>query len=213
MVITKRKYSTWKILLFLLLLGLLDHIFMAPFNSRDVLCSQENTKNHNVSALSHGKQASVISEEKGDDIFIYQIKKAEILYNHIIFEAADLNDVDLTIIKAIIMAESGFNKEVVSHRGAGGLMQLMPGTAKSLGVKDIYNPEENIHAGVKYFKYLLNRFNGDIKLALAAYNAGAGNVRKYNGVPPFKETRQFIRKVLVYRHFYRHGTVSEITIL
>ena len=88
-------------------------------------------------------------------------------------------------------------------------MQLMPVTAKSLGVKDIFNPEENIHAGVRYYKSLLSRFSGDEKLALAAYNAGARNVRKYNGVPPFNETRRYIKKVMAYQHLYRYGPVSK----
>ena len=105
------------------------------------------------------------------------------------------------------MAESSYNKRSVSKQGAVGLMQLMPVTAKSLGVENILNPEENIHAGVKYYRSLLNRFNGEEKLALAAYNAGARNVRKYNGVPPFKETRRYIKKVLEYQRFYRHGPV------
>ena len=109
--------------------------------------------------------------ENNKDMFPYQIKKVEPLYNPIILEAATLHDVDLTMIKAIIMAESGYRKRSVSKYGARGLMQLMPGTAKALGVKDIFNPEENIYAGVRYYKSLLNRFNGDEKLALAAYNA------------------------------------------
>jgi len=120
----------------------------------------------------------------------------------IILEAASRHGVDPAIIKAIIMAESNYNPRAVSHRGAMGLMQLMPTTAKALGVNDIFNPEQNINAGVRYFKQLLIRFNGDVRLALAAYNAGSRKVRKYKGIPPFKTTRRYIRKVLKYRKIY-----------
>ncbi len=150
------------------------------------------------------------AEEPEVDHFAFQIKKAEPLYNPIILEAANQHNVDLTMIKAIIMAESGFNKRSRSRHGAGGLMQLMPRTARSLGVKDLYDPEENIHAGVKYYKSLLDRFDGDEKLALAAYNAGARNVRKYKGVPPFRETRKYIKKVLSYQEFYKNGPAKEL---
>jgi soluble lytic murein transglycosylase-like protein len=102
------------------------------------------------------------------------------------------------MIKAIIMAESSFNPKAVSHKGAKGLMQLMPGTAEYLGVKDCFDPAHNIDGGVRYFKTLLDRFHYDIKLALAAYNAGSRNVRKYGGVPPFRATQSYIDKVLKY---------------
>jgi soluble lytic murein transglycosylase-like protein len=103
---------------------------------------------------------------------------------------------------AIIMTESGFDPKAESNRGAKGLMQLMPSTAKSLGVEDCFDPEENVYAGVFYFKKLLNRFGGDIELALAAYNAGSKRVRRYNGVPPFEETRRYIKSVLEYYRKY-----------
>jgi soluble lytic murein transglycosylase-like protein len=82
----------------------------------------------------------------------------------------------------------------------------MPRTAKSLGVKNIFNPNDNINAGVKYFKKNLNRFNGDVKLALAAYNAGSGNVRKYKGIPPFRATKIYVKKVLKYYQLYKNHT-------
>jgi len=102
---------------------------------------------------------------------------------------------------AIIMAESSYNPKAISKKGAKGLMQLMPTTAKSLGVKDIFNPEHNINAGVRYFKKLLNQFNGDVELALAAYNAGSRKVREHRGIPPFGATKYYIKKVIKY---YRH---------
>jgi hypothetical protein len=129
-------------------------------------------------------------------------------FNNIVLQAAEEYDVDPALIKAIIMAESNNNPQAVSHRGAQGLMQLMPTTAKWLGVEDSFNPAANIDAGVRYFKCLLDRFNGDIKLALAAYNAGSRYVRKYKGVPPFKATRLYIKKVLKYHQYFINEMAS-----
>ena len=130
-------------------------------------------------------------------------KNAENRYHSLIIKTAYRYNVEPAIIKAIIMAESGFNPKAVSKVGARGLMQLMPRTARSLGVEDIFKPAHNIDAGVRYFKYLLDKYGGEIKLALAAYNAGSDNVRKYGGVPPFKETKFYINKVLIYYEAYR----------
>ncbi|MDO5291623.1 MAG: lytic transglycosylase domain-containing protein [bacterium] len=113
-------------------------------------------------------------------------------------KAADKYGVDVKLLKAIGKAESDFNPNSTSHCGAMGIMQLMPETAKGLGVKDAYDPEQNIMGGAKLISGLLKKYDGDVKLALAGYNAGTGNVRKYGGVPPFKETQNYIKKVLKY---------------
>ena len=127
-----------------------------------------------------------------------------------IFQAAKRYQVEAALIKAIIMAESGYNPKAISEKGAKGLMQLMPKTAKALGVQDIFNPEENINVGVKYFKQLMNLYDGDIELALAAYNAGSGNVKRYNGIPPFKTTHCYIKKVIKYHQYYKKQMLKEI---
>jgi soluble lytic murein transglycosylase-like protein len=195
--------------LFALFLLIIHYMLLVQFNVIHVPFFSENPEPVEEPVLLKNKVVPEVIEDTERDVFAYQIKKVEPLYNPIILEAASAHGVDFTMVKAIIMAESGYNRRSVSEHGAGGLMQLMPGTAKSLGVKDIFNPEENIYAGVRYYKSLLKRFKGDVKLALAAYNAGARNVYRYKGVPPFKETRQYINKVLRYQRFYKHGPQSE----
>lgn len=134
-------------------------------------------------------------------------KKPEHLLNPIVLKAAERYQVDSALIKAVIMVESSFNQKATSRKGAKGLMQLMPRTAKILGVKDIFNPEQNINAGVRHLKNLLKRYKGNVKLALAAYHAGSRKVRKHRGVPPTKSTRSYIKKVLAYYQHYR-GAIS-----
>lgn len=113
-------------------------------------------------------------------------------------EAAAKYNVDVKFLKAIAHAESNFNPNATSSSGAMGVMQLMPSTAKSLGITDAYNAYDNIMGGAKVISQHLANYNGDVSLALAAYNAGSGNVAKYGGVPPFTETQNYIKKVLAY---------------
>ncbi|MBN1625207.1 MAG: lytic transglycosylase domain-containing protein [Deltaproteobacteria bacterium] len=137
----------------------------------------------------------------------YKSSAKERVYHSIILEASNRHRVDPALIKAIIMAESGYDPMAISKKGAVGLMQLMPATATSLGVEDLFNPMHNVNAGVRYFKKLLTQFKGDLQLALAAYNAGSTNVRKYQGIPPYKATRHYIKKVFQYYQYYQGGTI------
>ncbi len=123
-------------------------------------------------------------------------------FDSLINEFSKKYDVDFALIKAMIQTESGFNHLAVSSKGAKGLMQLMPETALRMNVSDVFNPRENIEGGVRYFKYLLSLYNNDLRLSLAAYNAGENTVSALRSIPPYRETIDYVRKVL--SHYQSH---------
>jgi soluble lytic murein transglycosylase-like protein len=118
-------------------------------------------------------------------------------FGELIYAAAERHRVNPALVAALVRAESAFDPRAVSHKGAGGLMQLMPATARRFGLSDAerFEPERNLEAGTRYLRWLLDRFEGDVALALAAYNAGEGTIDRYGGVPPFRETRTYIRRI------------------
>lgn len=127
-------------------------------------------------------------------------------FDQLIRQAAQHHGVSEGLVKAIMHTESGFNIHARSPVGAQGLMQLMPATARRFNVSNAYDPQQNIFGGVKYLSWLLKRFNGDTRLAIAAYNAGEGNVDKYGDVPPFRETRDYVKRVTSrYQNLYASG--------
>jgi soluble lytic murein transglycosylase-like protein len=149
-----------------------------------------------------------IKETKEDgensDRFSVEYAKDSNRYDHLISEFCQKYQVDFALIKAMIRAESGFNPYAVSRKGAKGLMQLMPQTALRMNVLNIHNPKENIEGGVRYFKYLLSLFNNDLRLSLAAYNAGENLVSELRSIPPYQETVDYVRKVLIYYQSYKN---------
>ena len=145
------------------------------------------------------------SKEDGEhlDRLSFEYVKDSNRFDHLISEFSEKYQVDFALIKAMIRAESGFNPYAVSRKGAKGLMQLMPQTAERVSVLNVFSPRDNIEGGVRYFKYLLNLFNDDFRLSLAAYNAGENLVSEIRSIPPYRETVDYIRKVLSYYQSYK----------
>jgi hypothetical protein len=139
------------------------------------------------------QQMTLITEKVKEEFF-----KTEVPFGELIYKEALKNDLAPELVAAVVKTESQFKPNAKSPANAQGLMQLVPRTGKWMGAKNLMNPVENVQAGTKYLKYLNERFDGDQTKVLAAYNAGEGNVRKFGGVPPFKETRNYVKKVAKY---------------
>ena len=123
-------------------------------------------------------------------------------FDDFIFSSSQRYGVDAALVRAVVKVESDFNEGARSNKGAQGLMQLMPETARLHNVGNAYDPEENIEGGVRHLRLLLDRYQGDVQLTLAAYNAGIQAVEKYRGIPPFSETKEYVRRVLNYLQRY-----------
>lgn len=126
-------------------------------------------------------------------------------YDPMIKATASRHKVEMALVKAVIRAESDFVSHAVSPKGALGLMQLMPATARRHNVSRVFEPQQNVEGGVRHLRYLLDRYSGNLKLAVAAYNAGEGAVDKYGGVPPYRETQDYVQRVMQYRNAYLAG--------
>ncbi|WML43393.1 lytic transglycosylase domain-containing protein [Neobacillus sp. PS3-40] len=156
----------------------------------------ELMSNSNVSqTLSNNVSSPLTSIAKTSLPPISLLKTDSSNLDNIINKASQAYDIPAKLIKSVIKHESNFNPNAVSNAGASGLMQLMPETARSLGAENPLDPEQNILAGSKYLKQMLDKYDNNINLALAAYNAGPGNVDKYGGIPPFKETQNYVRNI------------------
>jgi len=149
-------------------------------------------------SINKTKPSLPIADNSVNNNFIDRVNNRLKTYSNIISEASDKYNLPENLIKAVITTESAAKNEAKSPVGAKGLMQLMDGTAKDLGVTNSFDPRQNIMGGAKYLSQMLTKFDGDMNLALAAYNAGPGNVEKYKGIPPFKETINYVQKVKSY---------------
>ncbi|HEY2989236.1 MAG TPA: lytic transglycosylase domain-containing protein, partial [Candidatus Binatia bacterium] len=130
-------------------------------------------------------------------------------FDGLISSSSQRYGVDSALVRAVVKVESDFNEAARSHKGAQGLMQLMPDTARLHNVANAYDPEENIDGGVRHLRLLLDRYQGNLQLTLAAYNAGIQAVDKYRGIPPYSETKEYVRRVLSYHQRYlKNGTVA-----
>jgi soluble lytic murein transglycosylase-like protein len=205
MTVDKTKISSIKTLAlwWLSAIMILSTIALSPYNVQMDYSNKYEIATHHRPMIPSLYPDKVLDFDPVKTLVNAQQQDPDHIFDLIIHEASRRHKVDSAMVRAIILAESRYNIYAISNKGARGLMQLMPVTAKELGVKNSFNPVQNINAGVKYFKILLNRFDGDAKLSLAAYNAGIGRVLKYKGVPPFKDTRNYVQKVLHYHRFYK----------
>ncbi len=169
--------------------------------SKEINIIAESSSNNESSKSTESNKPNISNHEN----FVSRVETRINKYDKSITEASAKYDVPVPLIKAVITAESAGKSDVISKVGAKGLMQLMDGTADYLGVENSFDPVENINGGTKYLNELLKKFDGNMKLALAAYNAGPGNVIKYDGIPPFKETQQYVEKVLAYHKKYENS--------
>lgn len=171
-----------------------------------VVAGVENVATAPLEAVAEApKQLAVISENAKEHFF-----KTQVPFGSIIYREAKKNDLKPELVAAVVQAESRFKPNARSGVGAVGLMQLMPRTGKWMGARNLTNPAQNIQAGTKYLKYLNERFDGNETKVIAAYNAGEGNVRRFGGVPPFKETRNYVKKVRNYEADFKEQVASHV---
>ena len=165
--------------------------FQQILNAKELIQeAQDDNIQSDESYINLNRYQGVTTNSRLDNI------TSRVKINKLIDEYSQKYGLDSDFVKAVVKQESGFNEKATSKCGAMGLMQLMPGTAKALNVNDPYNARDNIEGGVKYLKSLMDRFDGDMKLALAAYNAGPNAVKKYNGVPPYNETQNYVKNIM-----------------
>jgi hypothetical protein len=198
---------------FFLILGFIVFLFSSSYadiykyiDENGVVCYTDAPFSKNANLVLKDKTEATQSRPKtsGKD------SKDSTNYHRLVHEKATKYKLDPSLVKAVIKTESNWNEWAVSKKGAIGLMQLMPATAREMNVRNPFNPEENIEGGVRYLRYLLERFNGDLTLALAAYNAGPTWVEKFGVIPPITETKQYVRKVL---SLYNSNTTHPLTAL
>lgn len=186
--------------IFVFFLGLiLTLLFSPPYAAADVYQYVDDQQVIHLTNVPAGSKYRVLIKERS---LVYPAADSGPL-QELIAWTAEKYGVDSDLVKAVIKTESNFNTQAISRKGARGLMQLMPETAASLGVNDSFHPGDNIDGGIRYLSYLMNLYSGDLQLALAAYNAGEHAVAKYRGIPPYAETKTYVRLVLNNYERYR----------
>lgn len=168
----------------------------------------------NLSNVPTGNRYALLFRSPQEDMPAAGIRKLspilvnKVQYDRIVSEIARTYGLDSALLHAVISVESGYSPNAVSRKGAAGLMQLMPKTAKRYGITDSFDPVQNLHGGARHLQYLLKIFNNDVRLALAAYNAGEGSVLKYGKrIPPFRETINYVPQVLGFYEIYQAGSL------
>lgn len=179
-------------------------LFMNPFSSHaDIYKYVDKTGTIHLTNVPTNPQVDYVLVYREKRI-LFNIKANDVAkYDQIIKRTAEKYNVDPALVKAVIKTESNFNHRAVSPKGARGLMQLMPSTAYALQVPDSFHPDNNVEGGVKYLRYLMELFRNDLSLTLAAYNAGENAVIKHRGIPPYRETQNYVQRVLSQYHQYR----------
>jgi soluble lytic murein transglycosylase-like protein len=167
---------------------------LTTFNKKSLTDSKHETINAEISKKESGNIVNMGYPTRSESIDLPL--SSVFSYDTSIRKASEKHNVPEALIRSVIKAESNFDPNAISNSGAQGMMQLMPSTAESLGVKNPFDAAENIDGGTKYLSQMIDRYDGNVTLALAAYNAGPGNVDLYGGVPPFEETQQYIKKIL-----------------
>ena len=170
-----------------------------------VMGVESATSNPLATVAEAPKKLAIVTEQVREDFF-----KTEVPFGSLIYQEAKKNDLKPELVAAVVEAESRFKPTARSGVGAVGLMQLMPKTGRWMGARDLTSPTQNIAAGTKYLKYLNERFDGNQTKVIAAYNAGEGNVKRFGGVPPFKETKNYLKKVKAYEKEYENRVESRI---
>jgi soluble lytic murein transglycosylase-like protein len=174
-----------------------------------VVAAAEGAREATTSPLSGVAEAprklTIVTEKVREDFF-----KSEVPFGTLIYQEAKKNDLRPELVAAVVQAESRFKPTARSGPGAVGLMQLMPRTGRWMGARDLTNPKQNVAAGTKYLKYLEKRFDGNETKMIAAYNAGEGNVKRFGGVPPFRETRNYVKKVQNYENEFKNRVENRI---
>lgn len=179
------------------------YVYQLPDGSRIVTDHALNNRNYRLIRVAEGvRDVGRLAAHQDPQLF----RTDPSAYDALIRRVAAEHDVDFALVKAVMHVESSFNPYAKSHKGALGLMQLMPQTAERYGIRDILDPTQNVVAGVRHLRYLLQTFNHKHKLALAAYNAGENAVLRHRGIPPYPETQAYVRKVLQYRREYSRAS-------